>query len=281
MVWLLVLVAIGCARDNPEFGDSTSGDSGPKPGTESGVVTESTTAAATTSGADATGFDTEAVTSGGDTLDSGPVDTGADTGVQQCPTPVHSFVGVEMFDAGDVRIPPDCANTMPGGMIGPITVSGSGITAQNCGACPCTEAGIPVTAQITGPVDIPALPACGRITAWAEPGPMGGCRWAGLAVFSENNNVPEWLATDSRTVPTQFVNGLSVGLTDAEPCPSDGCDGAGLKALVFGDTPLTMDDPPTLLELPFAAAIPYVVDNLISYVDPECVEHVAWTAIAP
>jgi hypothetical protein len=287
----LMLVA-ACSRENPDFdatkaaGEAGSGGSATgsdaRPGTDDGAPTSKSTGDPDgTSGA--TLADAGDATVGPATSETGVADSvgsDADTGSPTCATPAPASVGIHVFDTAGQPIPGSCDSPLQLSP-GPLAVTDTGITLTPCGSCVCPRDPDPLTIELARDVDIPVLPECGTAFVWAEPvGANAVCEWVGVAVTTAGQSAPVFVASDSRTVPAAVANGATVGLAPVEECPSRSCEDTGSKALVFFDGDITMDEPPKVLQVAFAAAIEYLVDNRMSYVDDDCFEHVAWTATA-
>lgn len=279
----VVLCVVGCSRGNPQYEAATedTGTSGP-----------STTSVPGSSGSPGTtdpipgtsqGGSTSAVATAGD--DTSGADTGAPTtdtsgGAEVCDLPPAAQIAILVSSGNGAMIEPNCEGPPLMTAAGTLTVGPQTLIADNCGACDCrgepTQAAI---VSVSEAVPLPQPPACGRLFVWTETTVAGGCRWAGVAIVGDNGTTPLWLAADTRTVPTDLTAGAMIDLVDIDGCDAVDCDSAGIKALGFlnGDI-VEMGEPPTLVELPFGAAIPSEVVNLTSFVDVSCREHVAWVA---
>ena len=95
---------------------------------------------------------------------------------------------------------------------------------------------------------------------------------------AEGSFIPEFFAARTRLIPP--LN-LSLGLDGAE-CSAGECDfGIGRHDLVVLDQNVTVEGSPAPLSVTFAAGgmlLPYEIDNRMSSIDEDCMEHIAWTA---
>ena len=266
------LVLVACARGNPQFDAADQGPTG----------SDSTKGPPDTSTSDSDAVTTDGPPVVTTSADSGPggstatdPDTGIDTtpatdgsGEPMCnlPDPVAVAIAVRLGN-GDV-VEPDCAGGSLLTTLGPLSEAGHELVAGNCGMCGCQgEPGGTIIVSVANAVPIGIPPDCGRLYVWPQVQPNGVCTWAGVATLAQNETIPAWLATDSRTIPADLTAGAVVGLVDVEPCLVGDCASAGLKALEFGNAAtIEMGTPPTVVELPFGASIPYEVENLTSLV---------------
>lgn len=265
--WLVFLLG-GCTALNPLFGDEGDAAGTGSAGSTSGKTTDD-------SGGEV-GTSTSASTSTAQSSDTGLFTTAASSdsgGSCSLPEVIDVAIDVTPPAAAD----PTCASVWMSPQ-GPLSVDGGEIIVADCG-CPCADELVPAaTATIAG-IDVPPLPDCGFLMAWQVPAD-GVCEWAGVAVFT--SSAPEWIVSRTPFVPPSVFGGLEVALDRTDACASTVCDAAGVYRLEFtdarGDNRITMDDAPKPMRLPFNAQLQYLVDDVSSVIDEQCVSHLAWTA---
>ena len=266
--WIASIALSGCTALNPLFGDGAE-ESGAHSSEGSGRTTDESGAATSTSvgssaGSSSGGSETGLFTSG----------VSSESG-ESCSLPDVVDVVIDVTPSPNAD--PTCASVFMSPQ-GPIAVGSGTIDVTAC-TCMCANEIEPaVTITIDG-IEIPPLPECGYAMAWQVP-TDAGCEWAGVAVFS--SSAPEWILSRTPFVPPSVFGGLDVALNRKEACDSINCESSGVYELEFtgarGDSQITMDDAPKRIELPFNAALPYVVDDVSSVLDEECVSHLVWTA---
>ncbi|HWB79649.1 MAG TPA: hypothetical protein VG755_32020 [Nannocystaceae bacterium] len=272
--WIASSLLSGCTALNPLFGEGAqaSGQQGSSEGDGSGRTTDDSGSASGTSVGSSAGS-------------SKGSEVGSETGLFTSGASSESGHSCALPEVVDVAIdvtPPPAADPTCGSVYmslqGPLTVGSGTIDVADC-TCMCpNEIGPAATIAIDG-IEIPPLPQCGYVMAW-QVASDAGCEWAGVAVFS--SSAPDWIISRTPFVPPSVFGGLDVALNRKDACESSTCDGAGVYELEFtgasGDSQITMDEAPKRIELPFNAALPYLVDDVSSVLDEECVSHLVWTA---
>lgn len=267
--WLVFLLG-GCTALNPLFGDQAdAAGTGSEGGTSGKTTDDSGGEAGTTIG-------TSASTSPAESSDSGrsTTDASSESG-ESCSLPEVVDVVIDVTPSPNAD--PTCGSPFMSPQ-GPIAVGSGTIEVTAC-TCMCADELEPaVTIAIDG-IEIPPLPECGYLVAW-QVATDAGCEWGGVAVFG--SSAPDWILSRTPFVPPSVFGGLDVALNRKDACDSIDCETSGVYELEFtgapGDNHITMDDAPKRIELPFFAQLPYVVDDVSSVLDEECVSHLAWTA---
>lgn len=297
--WML---SASCTRDNPAFSDTedppttTMGsiDGGNTDGPTGASATGVSTTGAPATDASATGIDVTSLGTGGPTsdVDTTPGDTtepttGTTGEPIDCslhdPDPIEIHVHAHALD-GDIEIFPPVCNDIIATPNGPLTIMDGNIQHTACGACKCIDE-LGTELRFADTLSPPMLPECGRLVIWAGPAPDGGgaCRWEGFAVLeAAADSVPYFLGTNGRLLPPSIFGGVSVELDDIDPCiDGTSCDyGPGRHGLVFdGDMPVQVGIPSDAT-IGFVEPTLFHVTNRMSSVDVQCLEHVAWEALA-
>jgi hypothetical protein len=255
---------------NPAFDESS----------EDTTTTDATTAVASTTSGTTTTSSQTATSEATTMIDPSTGDSGTETGgPASCEVHPDASIGITVLQNG-VKKEAACTQRLLTA-VGPITVADGAVMLDGCGLCTCANPGqvhTQILLDLEG--DIPALPTCGQAVVWATAQAEGDCRWEGVAFTRPNAEIPDVVLANGRQVPEEVGGGLLVDLLPLRPCTTAMCNEAGLKALGFYNGNVTVDEPPKVVELAFYAAAQFLVDNRMSYVDPDCAEHVAWTAVA-
>lgn len=184
---------------------------------------------------------------------------------------------IEFMDGAGYSIVPNCG-TRPSFLLGHVTTTETGYESTNCGSCEC-ESPTPEGArevQLTSVSPI-AFEGCGRLVVWDDF--VGGeCVHAGVAVVPGNELLPHGVASKALSLPRgvfPFVG--EIDLVDREPCPTQRCETAGIKALKFPDRTVVDVGWTGDVELSGLEAH-YEVFNYKSEVTAACTPEVIWTA---
>jgi hypothetical protein len=225
-----------------------------------GTTSSGTTRAASTSGGSASASESESESESG----------------SACRRPPDARIHFTLREQNRAVVEPECGDAFS--FLGLISVSGEVLELSPCTDCPCTNASaLPITIDFGDSVVVPPLPACGSVVAWAQDGD-GTCDWAGFAVIRPSAQ-PEWVAANTRVLPASVGGGKTIALVDDVPCATVSCTTAGTKRLAFADGEVGVDDEPTVVTIGFFAGETYEVDNRMCFVDAECGEQIAWTAL--
>lgn len=275
-------MAGACTRQNPGFGGSSD-----DPSAASSTSSDQGEVAEDTSKPDTTGPDQ---TSGGtthvdDTTTTSVSETGeGTTGEPVCMQHESHRIEIEVHDGAGAVITPNCGAAVET-EVGYITVTGNSISHQVCPGCTCMEEGQARILNFGDSLSPPAeLSECGTLAFWAAPEPneAGACEWQGFAVFDQEDTVPMYVGSNSRSLPQGIFGMVQVGLADEALCVDDpaGClPPPGRHGLTFAnDVPVFVGNPQEVI-IAFAAALPFLVTNRMASVTPECREHVSWTAL--
>jgi hypothetical protein len=265
---------------NPAF-DPIESTTGSTPGTEANTLeaSGSTKDGGSTTGPDddrgttSSGSTHAASTSGGSASES---ESESESG-SACRRPADAHIQFTLREQSRAVVEPECGDAFS--FLGLISVSGEVLELSPCSECPCSDAAaVPITIDFGDSVVIPPLPACGTVIAWT-PDVDGTCDWAGFAVIRPSAQ-PEWVAANTRVLPASVGGGKTIALVDDVPCATGSCTTAGTKRLAFEDGEVGVDDEPTVVTIGFFAGETYEVDNRMCFVDAECGEQVAWTALS-
>jgi hypothetical protein len=288
-----VLVPSACTRGNPAF------DAGSEDGTTVGSASAGSvstgggeTSTLGTTGPDATtlgpmttqGVDdtaTTAVATTGESLTDGT------TGEPACMLHVDDPILMTVLDA-DMAVIPSACGAMQQTDYGRISVGDGVLSFQPCPACACAESDPTLTIEFEGSLSLPPmLPPCGVLAVWAQPEPVAGkaeCPWEGFAVFENAPPIPTYLGSNSRHLPESLFLAVAVALVEEEACALNpaGCieTPAGRYGLSFADDTPVFVGPPIVVNIAFAAELPYLVTTRMASIDGVCREHVSWTARA-
>jgi hypothetical protein len=274
-----------CTRDNPAFDGGSDGSSAASSTSSGqGEVSEDTSSPGTTGPDETSGGTTHAVddTSTTATSETGEGTTDGTTGEPVCMVHPAAPIDITVHDASGAVVSPECGFSQVTG-VGIITVSGSSISHQPCPACGCAQELPSLTLQFGASLSPPAgLVGCGVLAFWADPEPAkaGACDWRGFAVFDTGPPVPVYVASNARELPPDIFGAVTVGLSDEAACVDnpDGCvQLPGRYGLTFAnDTPVFVGAP-QVVDIAFAAALPFLVTNRMASIGDECREHVSWT----
>lgn len=226
-------------------------------------------------------------TSGSDPTDGLPTNGDSESGELSCEQDLDRPIGIALFMDG-VRVPPDCSD--PVRMLGDgdrlFEIANDRIVHEQCvtmqDGCGCSG-GPTYAIEFGGTVGIPAgLPTCGPISLWAAQLPEG-CAWAGVLVQAQYDPIPDFLAARTIDIPVPSFN-LPFSLEPADVCEPHDClrDAPGRYDLDLLGEIVPVEGSPHEVSIPIESVgleLPYVIDNRMSSVDPDCKRHVAWTAL--
>lgn len=271
-----------CSRINPAFSDDEAA-SGTGGGTTGDATTSPGSMTAESGGQEGSATSGSSGGPGSDSSSSSgerPMDSGTDAG-EVCELLPEDSAFFEVLIGDTVIPPPDDCDEVLEWADGSMLVIDGAIYHQECKGCLCNVQG-GLIINFGGAVDLPTLTNCGNVLIWAGYDSNGECRWDGVAVFNENQTtIPDYFVLNSRHFPVDHFGHVPIEFAGDSDCLNPGqCDQApGSYDLGFfnGDTASVGEM--TEVEIAFYASVPFRVHNRMSFIDPVCGEHVAWTGL--